>query len=174
MSHPALAERALIDHRDLGRRGQRRLASRALDDERHRQPGAQHRRLLQVLKRRDRRAVDRLDEVARPEIPLARPATRLRRAPIRGAVLESAEDHEQRGENDEGEDEIGDRPGRDDRGAIAQRLAGQGPRPLAGRHRLDARDVRRARRVRVAVELHIAAKGKAASRQRVPNLSTRA
>ena len=53
--------------------------------------------------------------------------TRLDEADPR-AVLGPAESHEQRGENHDRENEIGDRAGRDDRGAIAQRLAGQGVR----------------------------------------------
>ncbi len=130
MPHPALAERALIDHGDFRRRGQPRLASRALDDERHRQPRAQHRGLLQVLKRLDRLAVDRLDEVARHESRALGGRSGFDAADPRG-VLGPAESHEKRGENDEGENEVGDRPGRDDRRAIAQRLAGQGLRPLA-------------------------------------------
>ena len=80
--------------------------------------------------------------------------------PIRATLLAAAEDHEQRREDYERENEIGDRTRRDDRGAVAQRLAGEGVRPLLRRHRRRALEIGRARRVGVAVEFDVAAKRK--------------
>ena len=156
VAHPPLAERTLVDDRDLRRRGEARFASRPLDDEAHRQAGAEQRRLLQVLEGGDRPAVDRLDEIADLKSGQRGGRARLDRADAR-RLLGAAEDHEQGGEDRHGEDEIGERACRDDRGAIGERLAGEGQRPLLRRHRRHAVVIGRARRVGVAVKFDVAA-----------------
>ena len=63
MAEAPLAQRALVDQGDLGSRLQGPLDARPIDDEAHREARVQDRRLLHVLKRRNRPAVDRLDDV---------------------------------------------------------------------------------------------------------------
>ena len=101
-------------------------------------------------------AVDRLDEIAGLESGQRGGRARLDRADAR-RLLGAAEDDEQGGEDRHGEDEVGERACRHDRGAIGERLAGEGQRPLLRRHRRQAVVIGRARRVGVAVKFDVAA-----------------
>ena len=154
--HPPLAERTLVDDGDFRRGGKARLVSRSFDDEAHRQAGAEQGRLLQVLEGGDRPTVDRLDQIADLEAGQRGGRARFDRADAR-RLLGAAEDDEQGGEDRDGKKEIGERARRHDRGAIGERLAGEGRRALLGRHRRHAVMIGRARRVGVAVEFDVAA-----------------
>ena len=130
--------------------------SRSLDDEAHRQAGAEQGLLLQVLEGGDRSSVDRFDQIADLESGRSGGRAWIDRADAR-RLLGAAEDDEQRGEDRHGEDEIGERARRHDRGAIGERLAGEGPGALFRRHRRHAVVVGRARRIGVAVKFDVAA-----------------
>ena len=92
MADPTFPERALIDQHDLGRGVQGRIHARAIDDEGHRQAGAEHRGLLQILEAGDRTTVDRFDHVADFEARQRGRRTRLDEADPR-AVLGATKGH---------------------------------------------------------------------------------
>ncbi len=102
MAHPALAEHALVDDGDLGRRRKVDVAPLPVDDEAHRQPGAHQRRFLKRFKAVDRLAVDRLDDVAGLKPRRRRRTVRLD-PPDSGHMLDPAKGHEHPGENHEGQ-----------------------------------------------------------------------
>src|ERR1700723_1682663 len=114
MTHATLAEDALVDDSHLRRRREIDIAALALNDEGHRQTGAHQRRFLKRFKAIDRIPVDRLYQIAG-----LKPGGRGRGArldpPNTRDMLNAAESHEHAGENDEGEDEIRDRPREHDR-----------------------------------------------------------
>src|ERR1700722_16043853 len=124
MTHATLAENALVDDSYLGRRGEVDIIALALHHEVHGQTGAHKRRFLKRFKAIDRIPIDRLYQIAG-----LKPRGRSRGARLDPAnarhMLNSTEGHEHSGENDEGQDEIRDRPREYDRGAVAQGLTGQ-------------------------------------------------
>ena len=93
----------------------------AIDHEAHRQAGAHQRRFLKRLKAVDRIPVDRLHQVAGLEAGGRGRAARLD-PPDARHMFNPAEGHEHAGENDKGQNEIGDRSREHDRGAVPQRL----------------------------------------------------
>ncbi len=111
---------------------------------------------LQPFEIVDGLAVDRFHQIARLKAGGRSRAVRFD-PPDARHVFDATEGHKHSGENNEGQDEIGDRPCEHDRSAIAQPLSGEGHAPVDQRvgracAALDARDIR------VAVEFHIAAK----------------
>ena len=139
MTHATLAENALVDDGYLGRRRKVDVVALALDHEVHRQTGAHQRRFLKRFKAVDRIPVDRLYQVAG-----LKPGRRSRAArldpPNARHMLNPAEGHEHAGENDEGQNEIRDRPREHDRGAVSQRLTGQRQRAVDRRIAVGALD----------------------------------
>src|ERR1700753_1939260 len=114
MPHAALAENALVDDGDLWRRREVDVAALTLDYKSHRQAGAHQRRFLKRFKAIDRISVNRLYEIAS-----LKASGRGRGAGLDPTyaryMLDTAESHEHAGENDKGEDEIGDGPGEHNR-----------------------------------------------------------
>ena len=152
MAHAALAEHALIDDGDLGRRRELDVAALAFDDEAHRQTRAHQRQFLKLFKAVDRIPIDRLDEVAGLKPGRRRRTVGLDSADAR-QMLHPAKGHEHAGEDHEGQNEIGDRPRqpRSPRGcATAAR-----PRSTSGRPMGRSSAARHAGGVGVAVELDI-------------------
>ena len=96
----------------------------AIDNEVHRQTGAHQRRFLKRFKAVDRIPVDRLYQVAGLK-PGRRGRTARLDPPDARHMLNAPEGHEHAGENDEGQDEIRDRPREHDRRAVSQRLPSQ-------------------------------------------------
>src|ERR1700733_14950812 len=123
MTHTTLAENALVDDSNLRRRREVDVGALAVNHEVHGQTGAHQRRFLKRFKAIDRIPVNRLYQIAG-----LKPARRSRGASLDPAytrhMLNAAEGHEHAGENDEGEDEIRDRPRDHDRCAVAQGLTG--------------------------------------------------
>jgi hypothetical protein len=101
---------------------QRDVLTRTVDDEVHRQPGIQKRRLLHVLEVKNRLSVDRLDDVAQLEARIGRGGIGLYKTDA-GDVLGAAEDHEKTGEHDERQHKVGGRARGDDRRSVQQRLS---------------------------------------------------
>src|SRR5271168_4170375 len=109
MAHATLAENALVDDGNLGRRREVDVLALALNHEVHRQTGAHKRRFLKRFKAIDRIPVDRLYQIAG-----LKPGGRSRGACLDPAntryMFNAPEGHEHAGENDEGQYEIRDRP----------------------------------------------------------------
>ena len=124
MTHAAFAENALVDDGYFWRRRKVDVVALAIDDEVHRQTGAHQRRFLKRFKAVDRIPVDRLYQVAGLKSGRRRRAARLD-PPDARHMLNPAEGHEHAGKNDEGQDEIRDRPREHDRGPVSQWLTSQ-------------------------------------------------
>src|SRR6185369_91853 len=127
-----------------------------VDGDRQRFAGADADDALHVGETSDRLAVDRHDEVARLEAGDLCGAVRLDGVDARGCGL-LAGDHEDTGENHDGEDEIGDGAGSDNRRARTNRLEHEAVALFFFGHGRGGVEIGRACRVVIAVELHVAA-----------------
>ncbi len=125
MTHAALAEDALVDNSYPRRRRDINLLALAIDNEVHRQTGAHQGGFLKRFKAVDRISIDRLYQVAG-----LKPGRRRRTAGLDPSnarrMFNAPEGHEHAGENDEGQDEIRDRPREHNRCAVSQRLPSEG------------------------------------------------
>src|SRR5215470_11100719 len=158
------AEQALPDHvaetvldlLESGGRLEGDPGSAAVDLEHQRLPRAGAYDLLHVGEAFDRAAVDRQDQVAGLEPGGSGGAPRLHGVdPRRRARL--AEDHEQAGEQRDGENDIRQRPGHHDGGPHAHRLVDEALAALLLAHVGKRGLIGNARRVLVAEELDVAA-----------------
>ena len=129
----------------------------AIDAEGDRDARVEQRRLLDVLEARHGPAVDGLDDIAGLEAGVGGRRSGLNEADAR-QVFGAPEADEQPRENDDGKNEIGGRPGRDDRRPIEQRLAGERAGALLRGQGRDRGGINRARRIGVAEKFDVSAK----------------
>ena len=141
---------------ERGRRRQRHRRAAAIDLERQRASGIGADDALHVGEAFDRPAVDREHHIARLEPGRGGCGIGLHGIDPRGRRL-PAIDRENRRENHDGQDEIGDRPGRDDGRAAPDRLMEEAVAALGLGHVGDGGLVRHAGGVVIAKKLHIAA-----------------